>query len=74
VSEVPGFWSMIGRRTLKYAAWGDGFDEACCVTYGDGFTVCYGRDGKLVGVLTHEADGNYERGRESVALGLPWRH
>jgi 3-phenylpropionate/trans-cinnamate dioxygenase ferredoxin reductase component len=73
-SEVPGFWSTIGRRTLKYAAWGDGFDEARCVTHGDGFTACYGRDGKLVGVLTHEADQNYERGRESVARGAPWRH
>ncbi|HTX07676.1 MAG TPA: NAD(P)/FAD-dependent oxidoreductase [Solirubrobacteraceae bacterium] len=72
--EVPGFWSTIGRRTLKYAAWGDGFDEARCVAHGDGFTVCYGRDGKLVGVLTHEADENYERGRESVAQGTPWRH
>ena len=73
-SEVPGFWSTIGRRTLKYAAWGDGFDEARCVNHGDGFTVCYARDGKLVAVLTHQADVNYERGRESVALGAPWRH
>jgi len=23
-SDVPGFWSTIGDRTLKYAAWGDG--------------------------------------------------
>ena len=23
---VPGFWSTIGDHTLKYAAWGDGFD------------------------------------------------
>ena len=26
--DVPGFWSTIGSRTLKYAAWGDGFDQA----------------------------------------------
>ena len=26
--EVPGFWSTIGDRTLKYAAWGDGHDES----------------------------------------------
>jgi NADPH-dependent 2,4-dienoyl-CoA reductase/sulfur reductase-like enzyme len=71
--EVPGFWSTIGRRTLKYAAWGDGFDDVRSVTHGDGFTVCYGREGRLVGVLTHEADENYERGRESVARGAPWR-
>ena len=24
---APGFWSSIGTHTLKYAAWGDGFDE-----------------------------------------------
>ena len=24
--DVPGFWSEIGGRTLKYAAWGDGYD------------------------------------------------
>jgi 3-phenylpropionate/trans-cinnamate dioxygenase ferredoxin reductase component len=71
--DIPGFWSTIGRRTLKYAAWGDGFDDARFVAHGDGFTVCYGRDGKLVGVLAHEADENYERGRESVARGVPWR-
>ncbi len=23
---VPGFWSTIGSRTLKHAAWGDGYD------------------------------------------------
>ena len=26
--EVPGFWSTIGDHTLKYAAWGDGYDAA----------------------------------------------
>ena len=24
---APGFWSTIGERTLKYVAWGDGFDD-----------------------------------------------
>ncbi len=70
--DVPGFWSTIGQRTLKYAAWGDGFDEARYVTDGDSFTVSYGRDGKLVGVLAHAADESYEHGRESVARGEPW--
>jgi hypothetical protein len=27
------------------------------------FTVWYGRDGVTVGVLTHDADQDYERGR-----------
>jgi 3-phenylpropionate/trans-cinnamate dioxygenase ferredoxin reductase component len=50
-AEVPGFWSAIGDRTLKYAAWGDGFGHAGLVDHGGGsFTV---------GVLTHDADPDY---------------
>ncbi|MGI8903660.1 MAG: NAD(P)/FAD-dependent oxidoreductase [Solirubrobacteraceae bacterium] len=70
--EVPGFWSTIGRRTLKYAAWGDGFDEPHHVDHehGDGaFTIWYTQDGVAVGVLTHERDEDYERGRELIAEG-----
>lgn len=69
---VPGFWSVIGGRTLKYAAWGDGWDEVRLVDHpGGGFTAWYGRDGATVGVLTHEADEDYERGSELVATGAP---
>jgi NAD(P)H-nitrite reductase large subunit len=68
--EVPGFWSTIGTRTLKHAAWGDGFDEDRLVEYAGGaFTVWYVRDGVAVGVLTHERDEDYERGRELIARG-----
>jgi 3-phenylpropionate/trans-cinnamate dioxygenase ferredoxin reductase subunit len=70
--EVPGFWSTIGRRTLKYAAWGDGYDESRLIEHGDGaFTVWYACDGATVGVLTHDRDEDYERGRERVAAGDP---
>ncbi|MEU8637212.1 FAD-dependent oxidoreductase [Amycolatopsis sp. NPDC048633] len=70
--EVPGFWSVIGDRVLKYAAWGDGFDRAHPLPRDDGgFTVWYERDGKTVGVLTHEADDDYERGQELVRRGAP---
>ena len=63
---APGFWSTIGEHTLKYVAWGDGFDEARLVDHGGGaFTVWYGRDGITVGVLTHERDEDYERGRDA---------
>ena len=63
--SVPGFWSTIGEHTLKYSAWGDGFHSARLVDHGDGFTVWYGsEDGELVGVLTHNADEDYERGQE----------
>lgn len=71
--QVPGFWSTIGRRTLKYAAWGDGYDETRFERHGDGaFTVWYGLDGRYVGVLTHEADQSYERGSELIKAGARW--
>ena len=65
-AEVPGFWSEIGGRTVKYAAWGDGFDECELEERPGGFTVWYARDGVTVGVLTHGADDDYERGRRLV--------
>jgi NADPH-dependent 2,4-dienoyl-CoA reductase/sulfur reductase-like enzyme len=72
-AEVPGFWSTIGQRTLKYAAWGDGYSDARFEPGDDGaFTVWYGQGGLLVGVLTHENDDAYERGRELIKDGAPW--
>jgi NAD(P)H-nitrite reductase large subunit len=69
---APGFWSTIGAHTLKYVAWGDGFDEARFVDHGKGaFTVWYGHEGTTVGVLTHERDEDYEAGRERVESGAP---
>ena len=71
--EVPGFWSTIGDRTLKYAAWGDGHDRSRVDRHPDGgFTVWYGRDGLLVGVLTHRADVDYERGQDLIGEGASW--
>lgn len=68
--SVPGFWSTIGDRILKYAAWGDGWDESRFVDHGGGaFTVWYGLDGVCVGVLSHERDEDYERGRELIEAG-----
>jgi NAD(P)H-nitrite reductase large subunit len=69
---APGFWSTIGEHTLKYVAWGDGFDEARLVDHGGGaFTVWYGDQGTTVGVLTHERDADFESGRELVESGAP---
>ena len=70
---VPGFWSTIGRHTLKYAAWGDGFADARLVEHGSGaWTVWYaGDDGACVGVLCHERDEDYERGSERIAAQEP---
>jgi 3-phenylpropionate/trans-cinnamate dioxygenase ferredoxin reductase subunit len=70
--SVPGFWSTIGRNTLKYSAWGDGYDECRLDEGEDGaFTAWYGRDGAVVGVLTHERDEDYERGRELISERAP---
>ncbi|MBE1494622.1 NADPH-dependent 2,4-dienoyl-CoA reductase/sulfur reductase-like enzyme [Amycolatopsis lexingtonensis] len=69
---VPGFWSVVGERVLKYAAWGDGFDRAHAFPRDDGgFTFWYERDGRAVGVLTHEADEDYERGADLIRRGAP---
>lgn len=69
---VPGFWSTIGERTLKQRAWGDGWDDVGLDGDAAGFTAWYGRDGRLVGVLTHERDDDYERGGDLIAAGAPF--
>jgi 3-phenylpropionate/trans-cinnamate dioxygenase ferredoxin reductase component len=64
---VPGFWSTIGDRTLKYAAWGDGHDDVELTADVAGFTVWYRKEGRLVGVLTHGHDEDYEAGTERIS-------
>ncbi len=59
---VPGFWTTIGEATLKYHAWGDGYERAHLRERGDGFSVWYEADGATVGVLTYNADDDYDRG------------
>lgn len=76
-NDVPGFWSTIGAHTLKYAAWGDGFDTSRLLRDGDddddgGFVAWYGREGRIVGVLAHERDDAYEHGRTLIAEGASW--
>jgi 3-phenylpropionate/trans-cinnamate dioxygenase ferredoxin reductase component len=70
-SMAPGFWSTIGDKTLKYWAWGDGWDERVFQDRGESFTVWYGFEGSLVGVLAHGSDEDYERGRSLVESGAP---
>lgn len=70
-SGVPGFWTTIGEKTLKYQAWGDGFDQARLVDHGDGFTIWYETKGVAVGVLTCDADDDYELGEELITAGKP---
>jgi NAD(P)H-nitrite reductase large subunit len=72
---APGFWSTIGDKTLKYWAWSGGWDEARFVEKdgpeGEAFAVWYGREGVTVGVLTHNADEDYEEGRKLIERGAP---
>lgn len=67
---IPGFWSTIGEHTLKYSAWGDGFESVEWVERTGGFTAWYGdSEGRLVGVLTYNADDDYERGQALLEAG-----
>ena len=63
---VPGFWTTIGGATVKYHAWGDGYDKARLIEHDDGFTAWYERDGATVGVLTCNADHDYDRGEALI--------
>ena len=61
---APGFWSSIGTHTLKYVAWGDGYETVDLTDHPDGgWTASYRTGDTLVGVLTHQSDDDYERGR-----------
>jgi 3-phenylpropionate/trans-cinnamate dioxygenase ferredoxin reductase component len=71
--DAPGFWSTLGEHTVKYAGWGDGWDELAFEA-GDGgsFTAWYGRDGEIVGVLAHERDQDHELGKRLIEERAPW--
>lgn len=65
--EPPGFWSTIGERTIKHAAWGDGHDEAIVeADEPDRLVVRYRRRGADVGVLAHNDDDAYEAARDAL--------
>jgi 3-phenylpropionate/trans-cinnamate dioxygenase ferredoxin reductase subunit len=68
-AAVPGFWTTIGEQTLKYHAWGDGYQRANFRQRDDGFTIWYEADGTVVGVLTHNADADYDRGEGLIEAG-----
>ncbi len=63
-ASAPGFWSTVGDRTLKHAAWGDGFDEAAVEAEENGrLVVRYRRAGAVVGLLAVGDDDAYEAAR-----------
>ena len=68
---VPGFWTTIGTTTVKYHAWGDGYQHSRLLERDDGFTVWYETDGATVGVLTCNADDEYDLGETLIAEAKP---
>ncbi len=71
-AQAPGFWSNIGGRQLKYVAWGDGWDQTAIRRSHEGMTLWYGRDGRYVGVLTHEHDDDLELGTALIESNAPF--
>jgi 3-phenylpropionate/trans-cinnamate dioxygenase ferredoxin reductase component len=70
-AAVPGFWTTIGDTTVKYHAWGDGYQRSQLFERDDGFSVWYETDGRAVGVLTCNADDDYELGGRLIEAGEP---
>jgi 3-phenylpropionate/trans-cinnamate dioxygenase ferredoxin reductase subunit len=70
-SGVPGFWTSIGEATLKYHAWGDGYEHSRMLEHRDGFTVWYESGDVTVGVLTYNADDDYDLGERLIAERRP---
>ncbi len=68
---VPGFWTSIGDARVKYHAWGDGYERSRMLNHADGFTVWYESEGAAVGVLTYNADGDYDLGERLIAEHRP---
>ena len=66
-TQAPGFWSGLGERTLKHVAWGDGWDDVeLTAGEGEAFVARYQLRGRLVGVLTHDADEAYDRAEDEL--------
>ena len=66
---VPGFWTTVGDATVKYHAWGDGYQRSRLLERENGFTVWYEADGAAVGVLTYNADEDYRLGEGLIRAG-----
>ena len=71
-AEAPGFWSGIGDRTLKYSAWGDGYDESVLTGTDTSWVVWYRHGQELCGVLAVEDDDAYERGQQLLEARAPF--
>lgn len=68
---VPGFWTTIGDATVKYHGWGDGYERSRMLDHPDGFTVWYESGDAVVGVLTYNADDDYDLGEQLITERRP---
>lgn len=68
---VPGFWTSVKGATLKYHAWGDGYEPSELRDHPGGFTVWYSSGDAVVAVLTYNRDEDYERGEQLIAERRP---
>jgi len=71
VGDIARAHHDVAGRTVKYVAWGDGHDEVHVQRSGSGTTVRYGRNGRVVGVLTHDHDEDNEQAEADVHAGRP---
>ena len=62
--SAPGFWSGLGERTLKYAAWQTTHDDRVLVGGDESWAVWYRSGSMLAGVLSYNDDQAYERGQK----------
>lgn len=69
--EIPSFWSDIGEHPLQYAGWGGEFDSETVSEDDEGFTVWYGKDGRLVGALTSNHYDDDDRAKDLITSGDP---
>jgi 3-phenylpropionate/trans-cinnamate dioxygenase ferredoxin reductase subunit len=69
--KVPGFSCTIGESTLNYRGWGTGYEHSRLVEHRNGFTVWYESGGKVVGVLSLNADDDYRLADQLVRSHTP---
>jgi 3-phenylpropionate/trans-cinnamate dioxygenase ferredoxin reductase component len=68
---VPGFICSIGGTRLKYRGWGVPHKRSRIVDHRDGFTVWYEAGGRLVGVLSLNADEDHRLADELLRAHTP---
>jgi NADPH-dependent 2,4-dienoyl-CoA reductase/sulfur reductase-like enzyme len=64
--KVPGFSCTIGDSILKYRGWGTAYEHSRLVDHRNGFTGWYDAGGEVVGVLSFNADDDYQLADELV--------